>query len=155
MHLTAYTDYSLRVLIYLGLQEHRLATIGEISAAYGISENHLMKITHNLGKLGYIDTTRGRAGGIKLAGKPKEVNLGQLVRQIEPDFAIVECFDPQRRDECAISPACRLQLVLGKAVQGFLEVLDQHTLADLVQNPTRLKTLLRIETPADRAVLKQ
>ncbi len=147
MHLTAYTDYSLRVLIYLGIQQHRLATIGEISETYGISANHLMKIIHNLGKLGYIDTIRGRAGGIKLAGKPKEVNLGQLVRQVEPDFAIVDCFDPKRRSGCLISPACRLQLVFDKAVQGFLNVLDQHTLADLLQNPTRLKSLLRIETP--------
>jgi Rrf2 family nitric oxide-sensitive transcriptional repressor len=150
MRLTSYTDYSLRVLIYLGLQEHRLATIGEIAETYGISANHLMKIVHNLGKLGYIDTIRGRTGGIKLAGEPKEVNLGQLVRQIEPDFAIVDCFDPLRRHECVISPACHLQIVFDKAVRAFLEVLDQHTLADLVQNPTRLKSLLQIE-PVERS----
>jgi len=151
MRLTAYTDYSLRVLIYLALQEHRLATIGEISAAYGISANHLMKIIHNLGKLGYIDTVRGRAGGMKLAGMPQEVNLGQLVRQVEPDFAIVDCFDPNRRRECVIAPACRLQLILDKAVRAFLDVLDNYTLADLLRNPTRLKHLLNIEMAESRA----
>ncbi len=151
MRLTTYTDYSLRVLIYLGLQEHRLATIGEISESYGISANHLMKVIHNLGKLGYIDTIRGRAGGIRLAGKPKEINLGQVVRQVEPDFAIVDCFDQQPHSECIISPACRLQLVFGKAFQSFLDVLDKHTLADLVQNPTRLRSLLHIEAPAPRS----
>jgi Rrf2 family nitric oxide-sensitive transcriptional repressor len=145
MHLTAYTDYSLRVLIYLGVQEHRLATIAEISETYGISANHLMKIIHNLGKLGYIDTIRGRSGGIKLAGKPKEINLGRLVRQIEPDFAIVDCFEPKRRGGCVISPACRLQSVFDQAVQGFLDVLDRHTLADLLHKPARLKSLLHIE----------
>ena len=145
MRLTAYTDYSLRVLIYLGLREDRLATIGEISDTYGLSANHLMKIIHNLGKLGYIETVRGRGGGMRLAGKPEEINLGQLVRQVEPDFAVVECFDPNRRHECVITPACRLQLVFQKAVQAFLDVLDTYTLADLLQNPTRLKNLLNIE----------
>ncbi|HZO54811.1 MAG TPA: Rrf2 family transcriptional regulator [Bryobacteraceae bacterium] len=146
MRLTSYTDYSLRVLIYLGLQESRLATIGEISGAYGISANHLMKVIHNLGKLGYIETVRGRGGGLKLAGRPKEINLGQLVRQVESDFAIVECFDSSRSTTCAIAPACRLQLILEKAMQAFLAVLDSHTLADLLQNPTRLKSLLSIES---------
>ena len=132
MRLTAYTDYSLRVLIYLGLRGERLATIGELSESYGLSANHLMKITHNLARLGYIETVRGRGGGMKLAGAPQEINLGQVVRQMEPDFALSECFDPQRRDGCVITPACRLQLVLGKAVEAFLDVLDHHTLADLL-----------------------
>ncbi|MCW5979645.1 MAG: Rrf2 family transcriptional regulator [Bryobacteraceae bacterium] len=145
MRLTAYTDYSLRVLMYLGLKNDALATIGEISEAYGISSNHLMKIIHNLAKLGYIKTIRGRGGGMKLAGEPQEINLGQFVRQVEPDFAIVECFEPRRRHECVITPACRLQVVLGKAVQSFLDVLDQYTLADLLQDATRLKSLLHIE----------
>ncbi|MCE5308052.1 MAG: Rrf2 family transcriptional regulator [Acidobacteriales bacterium] len=144
MRLTAYTDYSLRVLIYLGLQQGRLATISEISDTYGLSANHLMKIIHNLGKLGYINTVRGRAGGMKLAGKPEELNLGQLVRQVESDFAIVDCLEPGHRRDCVIAPACRLQLVFDKAVQGFLGVLDSYTLADLLQNETRLKSLLSI-----------
>jgi Rrf2 family nitric oxide-sensitive transcriptional repressor len=145
MRLTAYTDYSLRVLMYLGLRGERLVTISELSEAYGLSANHLMKIIHNLGKLGYIETVRGRGGGMKLAGAPEEINLGQVVRQMEPDFAIVECFDASQRHDCVISPACRLQLVLDKAVQAFLNVLDNHTLADLLQNRTRLRSLLNIE----------
>ncbi len=151
MRLTTYTDYGLRVLMYLGLREERLATINEISAAYAISANHLMKVTHNLGKLGYIKTVRGRGGGMRLAGRPEEVNLGQLVRKLEPDFAIVECFDPAHSTDCIIAPACRLQLVFDKAARAFLEVLDQHTLADLLQDSTRLKSLLGINSrPAPR-----
>ncbi len=150
MRLTAYTDYSLRVLIYLGLRGERLATISELSETYGLSANHLMKIIHNLGKLGYIETVRGRGGGMKLAGAPEEINIGQVVRQMEPDFALVECFDPDRRTGCVITPACRLQLVLGKAMESFLDVLDNHTLADLLQNRTRLRSLLNIQMAESR-----
>ncbi len=154
MRLTSFTDYSLRVLIYLGLREDGLATIREISDTYGLSENHLMKIIQTLGKLGYIETVRGRGGGMKLAGKPEEFNLGQIVRQVEPDFAIVDCFNAQRRHECVISPACRLQGVLDKAVKAFLDVLDRYTLDDLLQNPKRLRTLLSIKMPGGcRSVL--
>ncbi|MCZ2152370.1 MAG: Rrf2 family transcriptional regulator [Bryobacterales bacterium] len=151
MRLTAYTDYTLRVLTYLGLQQGRLSTIAEISDTYGLSANHLMKIIHQLGKLGYVDTVRGRGGGIRLAGQPEEINIGQLVRQVEPDFAIVECFHGDRRDQCIIAPACRSQLIFEKAVQAFLDVLDAYTLADLLQNSTRLSTLLSITPAQDRA----
>jgi len=150
MRLTAYTDYSFRVLIYLGLRGDRLSTISEISELHGISANHLMKIIHNLGKLGYIETVRGRGGGMRLAGHPEELNLGQMVRHMEPDFAVAECFEPDRRADCVITPACRLQLILGKAVQAFLDVLDNHTLADLLQNRTRLASLLNIEMAESR-----
>jgi Rrf2 family nitric oxide-sensitive transcriptional repressor len=84
---------------------------------------------------------------MKLAGTPEQINLGQIVRQVEPDFAIVDCFDDHRRDKCAISPACRLQVALDKAVKAFLNVLDGYTLADLLQNPKRLRTLLSIKMP--------
>lgn len=150
MRLTAYTDYSLRVLIYLGLRGERLATISELSETYRLSANHLMKIIHNLGKLGYIETVRGRGGGMKLAGAPEEINVGQVVRQMEPDFAIVECFDPEGHADCVIMPACRLQLVLRKAMEAFLDILDNHTLADLLQNRTRLRSLLNIEMAESR-----
>ncbi len=144
MRLTAYTDYSLRVLMYLGLRGEKLATISELSETYGLSANHLMKIVHNLGKLGYIETVRGRGGGMRLAGDPEQINLGKVVRQMEPDFAIAECFDAGRHD-CVIAPACRLQRVLDQAVRSFLDVLDQHTLADLLQNRTKLRSLLHID----------
>ncbi len=145
MRLTSFTDYSLRVLTYLGLREDGLTTIREISDTYGLSENHLMKIIHTLGKLGYIETVRGRGGGMKLAGKPAQINLGRVVRQVEPDFAIVDCFDAQRRHECVINPACRLQPVLEQAMQAFLDVLDKYTLADLLGNPKKLRSLLSID----------
>ncbi|MBV6431836.1 MAG: HTH-type transcriptional repressor NsrR [Bryobacteraceae bacterium] len=150
MKLTAYTDYSLRVLMYLGLRGERLTTISELSGTYGLSANHLMKIIHNLGKLGYIETVRGRGGGMKLAGAPEEINLGQVIRQMEPDFAVAECLDPDHPSACIIMPACRLQLILGKAVEAFLDVLDNHTLADLLQSRTRLKSLLKIELVESR-----
>jgi Rrf2 family nitric oxide-sensitive transcriptional repressor len=150
MRLTSFIDYSLRVLIYLGLREDGLTTIREISETYGLSANHLMKIIHTLGKLGYIETVRGRGGGMKLAGTSEQINLEQIVRQVEPDFAIIDCFDDQRRYKCVISPACRLQVALNKAVKAFLNVLDGYTLADLLQNTKRLGTLLSIEMPGGR-----
>jgi Rrf2 family nitric oxide-sensitive transcriptional repressor len=150
MRLTTFTDYSLRVLIYLGLQEDRLVTIREISSAYGLSENHLMKITYRLGKLGYIETVRGRGGGMRLAEEPERINLGRVVRQVEPDFAIVDCFDGRRRHDCVIDPSCRLRSALTKALQAFLQLLDSYTLADLLEHPKKLSNLLKIEAAAER-----
>ena len=145
MRLTSFTDYSLRVLTYLGLREDRLTTIREISGTFGVSENHLMKVIYKLGKLGYIETVRGRGGGMRLAGNPAEINLGTVVRQVEPDFTIVDCFEAGRRDDCVIHPACRLQTLLGKALGAFLGVLDKHSLADILKNPKKLNSLLGIE----------
>lgn len=139
MRLTIFTDYTLRVLIYLGahLQENRLATIGDIAAAYGISENHLMKIVHHLAKQGYVETTRGKGGGMKLARAPERISIGDVVRGAEEDLAVVECF--QRGNfECPIAPACALRSVLGRAMGAFFEVLDGQTLADLLQPRARL-----------------
>ncbi len=151
MRLTTYTDYSLRVLIYLGLERDRLATIAEVSDIYRISSNHLMKVIHNLGKLGYIQTVRGRSGGIRLAVEPREINLGALVRKVESDFAIVECMAPSHREECLIVQACRLKVVLDEALEAFLGVLDEYTLADLLRNAKKLRTLLEIDSQAGAA----
>jgi len=144
MRLTSFTDYSLRVLIYLGLHEAKLVTIRQVSDAFGISENHLMKVIYKLSTLGYVESVRGRGGGIRLAGTPEETRLGHLVRQVEPDFTIVECFDGQHRQECVIDSSCHLRAVLGKALDAFLAELDRHTLADLLRNPNKLRSLLRI-----------
>lgn len=142
MKLTLYTDYSLRVLLYLASapKNNKLIQIKEIAEAYGISKNHLMKVTFHLGKLGYVETIRGRNGGLLLAKEPKEVNIGELVRQTEEDFHIVECF--QDHGSCIISPHCKLKGVLYKATQAFISVLDQYTLADLITNKEQLTTLL-------------
>jgi Rrf2 family transcriptional regulator, nitric oxide-sensitive transcriptional repressor len=143
MRLTTFTDYSLRVLIYLGAhrEEGRLATISDIATVYGISENHLMKIVHHLAKQGYVETTRGTGGGMRLARLPESINIGDVVRGTEEDLAIVECFQKKGARRCPIVPACALGGVLGRAMRAFLEVLDGQTLADLLQPGAELERI--------------
>lgn len=143
MRLTLYTDYSLRILMYLGAKQRgELTTIQDISGAYGISKNHLMKVSHELGKAGYIDTVRGRGGGIRLALAPEQINIGEVVRRMEDDFYLVECFNPSG-GSCPISPACRLKGVLGRALHAYLQVLDEYTLQDLLLNKDDLRAMLQ------------
>jgi Rrf2 family transcriptional regulator, nitric oxide-sensitive transcriptional repressor len=144
MRLTDYTDYSLRTLMYLGLNRDRLVTIQDIADVYGISKNHLMKVVHRLGLLGLVETVRGRSGGLRLGREPDKINLGEVVRKTEPDFAMVECFDKERND-CILTPACELQGVLRQAIAAYLKVLDGVTLADLLKNDARLRKFARIE----------
>lgn len=145
MRLTMYTDYSLRTLMYLALQpKDRLSTIQDIADAYNISKNHLMKVTHQLGLLGYIETIRGRGGGIRLHIDPKDINIGQVVRKTEDDFHLVECFS--ENNLCVVSPQCRLKGMLGQALQAFIQVLDQYTLQDVIENKDMLKPLLNDES---------
>jgi len=144
MRLTIFTDYTLRVLIYLGAhqREGRLATIGDIAAAYGISDNHLMKIVYHLAKQGYVETTRGKGGGMRLARAPEKINIGDIVRGAEEDLALVECFR-RGNPECPIAPACALQGILGRALSAFFEVLDGKTLADLLVPQAQLIRIFR------------
>ena len=145
VRLTVYTDYSLRTLLYLALRDAAyLATIQEIADTYNISKNHLMKVTYELGKLGYIETIRGRGGGIRLAVDPSSITIGQVVRQTEDDFNIVECFNHEQ-NLCIISPACKLKHILYDAMQAYLNVLDQYTLADVAQNKDELLELLKLK----------
>ena len=138
MRLTLYTDYSLRVLVYLATKpKAELSNIKEIAEIYNISKNHLMKVTYELGKMNVIETIRGRNGGIRLAKAPEEINIGDIVRKTEEDFHLVECFDKEN-NQCVISPACGLKHVLNKALQAYLEVLDQYTLADVAKNQSAL-----------------
>lgn len=142
MRLTMYTDFSLRVLIYLGTKKrNELSTIQEISTAYGISKNHLMKVTYELGKLGYIETIRGRGGGIRLAMEPENINIGQVVRNTEDDFHLVECFDCHS-NSCVITPVCGLKGALNRALQAYFKVLDEYTLADFLLQKHLLANLL-------------
>ena len=137
MQITRYTDYSLRVLLYLSaLQDGELAKITEISNAYGISRNHAVKVVHNLGKLGYVHTMRGRSGGIRLQLHPTQINLGTLVRNVEATLTPVNC----EALACPLEGQCSLFGILNQAVHAYLDVLDGHTLADIIASePTYRK----------------
>lgn len=129
MQLTQYTDYSLRVLIYLSQKEHgKLATITEIAEFYGISRNHLVKVVHNLATKGFIKTLRGKNGGMSLARPADEIGIGEVVRQMEPNFDIAECFN-KNNNSCVISPVCSLKNMLGDARTNFIQTLDRYTIA--------------------------
>lgn len=141
VRLTVYTDYSLRVLMFLAVRREELATIAEIAKAYGISKNHLMKVAHQLGVAGYVETVRGKGGGLRLARPPADIVLGEVVRRTEPDMALVPCFDPDD-SSCAIFSGCLLRGVLAEARDAFLTALDRHTLADLVARRAPLQKLL-------------
>jgi Rrf2 family transcriptional regulator, nitric oxide-sensitive transcriptional repressor len=143
MHLTNFTDYCLRALMFVALKGEELTTIDEIAERYGINRNHLVKVVFRLGQLGYLDTSRGKGGGIRLAGNPAKINLGKLVRQTEQDFALVECFQDQNC-LCVIEPACVLKKALRRALGAFFEVLDEYTLADLVKPSRDLARLLAL-----------
>lgn len=134
MRITSYTDYSLRVLIYLAVNNGQRCTIREIADAYDISHNHLTKVVHQLQRTGYIETTRGKQGGMILARPAERINVGAVVRDMEPDAALVECFSPDGR--CVITPHCRLKSVLDDALRAFQGVLDGYTLADLAGHQT-------------------
>lgn len=131
MHLTRYSDYSLRVLMYLGLRRNELATIDEISKAYGISRTHLMKVVHELGRAGYLETVRGRGGGLRLAQDLDAIRVGDVVRHTEASMDLVECFE-SKTNTCRIEPACALNGVFAEALEAFLATLDGYTLEDLV-----------------------
>ena len=148
MQLTLYTDYSLRVLLYLGLNRQHMATITEIAASYGISRNHLVKVVHNLATQGYIRTTRGRGGGLALARAPTEINIGDVVRHTEVNFHLVECFD-QEHNTCPISAACILKAGLYEAQRAFIAVLDRYTLEDVLANQEWLRSVLRVPEPTE------
>jgi len=140
VRLTDYTDFSLRVLIRLALQPQSLTTIAEIARAYGISEHHLMKVVHELGVAGYVETVRGRGGGLRLACDPAAISIGAVVRRMEADFGLVSCFRGARK--CPIEPVCVLATTLDEALAAFMAVLDRYTLADLVRKPRPIAGLL-------------
>jgi Rrf2 family nitric oxide-sensitive transcriptional repressor len=130
VQLTRYSDYSLRVLIYLALDPERVATVDEVARSYGVSRDHLTKVVHRLGQRGFVATLRGRKGGFRLARAPHEIAVGDVVRATEDNLALVDCFGASGR--CAIDPVCGLRPVLHEALAAFLDVLDGYTLADLV-----------------------
>jgi Rrf2 family nitric oxide-sensitive transcriptional repressor len=150
MKLTAFTDYSLRVLIFLAADPSRRATIAEIAAAFAVKENHLTKVVHFLGKRGWLSTVRGKGGGLGLAREAEAINVGQVVRDTEGAAMPAECFAADG-GHCAISGYCRLRGVLGEAVEAFYATLDRYTLADLVQNRQTIVRVLDIRSPRAQA----
>ncbi|QLG87119.1 Rrf2 family transcriptional regulator [Chitinibacter bivalviorum] len=138
MHITQHTDYALRVLIYLAANQDRLVTIQEIAERFQVSRSHMMKVVNQLIRHGYLSGTRGKGGGVRLAAPPAQIGIGQVVRHMEHDLALVECFGSA--SQCLLTGNCRLRGVLGNALNAFLASLDQVTLADLL-------------TPAEQGIL--
>ena len=146
MRLTDYTDYALRVMLYLAVRRDGLSTIQDISDAYGISKNHLMKVVQQLGEHGWIDTIRGRHGGLRLNDRSLGLTIGEVVRATETDFALVGCFERESSEarRCVIEPHCRLRHVFQAARGAFLAELDRHTLAEIVGPAAPLAALLGV-----------
>lgn len=138
MKLTRYTDYALRVLIYLTGREDNLASIRQIAEAYGISQNHLMKIVQDLSHAGFVDTVRGRHGGLRLARPAELVTIGAVVRHTEGEGNLIDC------TACLIAPACGLPAILSEATEAFLATLDRYTLANVAKQPGALRALFTV-----------
>lgn len=138
MKLTRYTDYAVRVIIYLGAHQGQLSSIADISRRYALSHNNLMKVVQDLARLGYIDTLRGRNGGIRLGRAPRDINIGALIRHTEKGDPLIDCA------HCVISPACGLPGVLAQATNAFFAVLDGYTLADLLSRQGQIEELFTL-----------
>lgn len=151
MRLTNMTDYALRLLMFLAQSPDRLCTIAEISSHYHVSEAHMMKITHQLGLAGWIETVRGKGGGMRLAREPQDIGLGEVIRSMEPDFFMVECFTTG--NSCALTGRCKLTGVIDGALRSFMQHLDGHTLADILPAPSKPVTMhvIRLTPPERRA----
>ncbi|MCA9771567.1 MAG: Rrf2 family transcriptional regulator [Myxococcales bacterium] len=141
MQLTLYTDYGLRVLLHLAVEDGAMLTIQEIADAFGISRNHLIKVVARLSALGYVETTRGKSGGVRLARSTSEINVGRVVRDLEPHFNFVECFDADR-NTCPIAAECTLSTVMANAQRAFFAVLDGYVIRDLAHNKEQVRALL-------------
>lgn len=141
MRLTRYTDYSLRVLIHLALNDDRLCSIGEISRTYDVSHNHLMKVVNALARDGFIETVRGRAGGMRLARPAEEITVGEVVRRTEEGFQLADC------SGCALSPACGLTGVLAEGMQAMMTVFDSYKVSDLLTDREVLRRLMNRQSP--------
>lgn len=131
MQLTAHTDYALRVLIYLNVNNEKLVTITELADFFGISRNHLVKVVHKLGVKGFIQTVRGKGGGIRLSRPGREISIGSVVREVEGRFQMAECFNPKKQGLCPLEYGCGLTGLLGRAIEQFLQTLDKAALSDI------------------------
>lgn len=145
MRLAYMTDYAIRLLIYVGQRPERLCTIAEVADAYGISKTHLMKITQQLGAAGWLETMRGKGGGIRLAKPAAQIPIGAVVRSMEPDFFIVECFSTG--NSCMLTGSCELTGVMDGALRSFMDYLDRHSLADVLPPPPGAAKPIRLQRP--------
>jgi len=143
MRLSAYSDYSIRVLMQAALREPERVTVDEVAETFGISRHHLVKVVHDLGRSGYLETRRGIGGGFTLARPPADIRLGDIVRLGEESETVIDCMDRSNRN-CRLLPHCRLKGVLDEAAAAFFVVLDGYTLADLLKQPSRMRTLLNL-----------
>lgn len=134
MQFTRFTDYSLRVLMYLGIHSERLCTVREIAEYHGISQNHLVKVVHNLSQLGYIASSKGKGGGIKLLKVANEINLRDVIMELETNLTLVECFD-EKTNTCRVTEGCGLKHILYEALQAFTDTLGKYTVADTIRKP--------------------
>jgi Rrf2 family nitric oxide-sensitive transcriptional repressor len=149
MRVTRFTDYAIRVLLYLARDPNKLCSIAEITRAYDVSQNHLMKVVSELANAGYVESVRGRNGGIRLARPPSKINIGEVVRHTEDDFDLVGC------GSCVIAPACGLTSVLDEALAAFLAVLDRYSLADVLARKGDFAHLLFSRDSKSRAAGRQ
>lgn len=147
MQLNGFTDYALRVLIYAAVHRHQRCLTAEVATAFGLSRHHIVKVVNELQHLGYLETTRGRAGGFRLARAPHLIRVGEVVRHTEGSLAVVECFD-RETNTCPLTRACGLKGALAEAFDAFFAVLDRYTLADLVAEP---RWVARVATLTPRA----
>jgi Rrf2 family transcriptional regulator, nitric oxide-sensitive transcriptional repressor len=132
MYLTLHTDYALRTLIFLAARNNDISTTNEVSEAYGISRNHLVRVVQTLARNGFLKVMPGRSGGMQLAVSPDKINIGKVFRAAEPSLKLVECFDPES-NTCPIASVCGLQNIFGEAAVAFIQVLDRYTLQDVLK----------------------
>ena len=144
MQLTLHTDYSLRILVYLAQKGGKQATISEIAEFYQVSRNHLVKVVHHLSTTGFLETIRGKHGGIKLSRPPDQIAIGDVVRNMEPNFEIVECF-AEGNQNCVLTPVCKLKMVLNQASNEFLSLLDGHTIAEAITQNDEAEQIFSVE----------
>ena len=145
MRLTSFSDYALRILIFVATRPGEMVTISDISKGYGISKNHLMKITNNLAQAGYVETLRGSGGGMRLARPASQISVGEVLRRTEAGSDLVECAN-RKTNTCVIAPACGLKHVLFEALEAFYVRLDKVTLADITRNPGELIAIFEKQT---------
>jgi len=147
MRLTLHTDYALRVLLYAGLKRRELVTIPELVSHFDISKGHAMKVVHGLARQAYLETIRGKKGGLRLARPPEEIGVGAVVRDTEPELGVIGCLQGQP-GYCRIEECCALRRALRQATEAFLATLDRYTIADLLRPRTVLTRLLQLDVPS-------